>query len=54
MVEVVYGHKVTTIDDIYVKLSDLAVEMACEMGPMGGTIIVMVPFCTYCRHLLIP
>ena len=54
MVEVVYGHKVTTIDDIYVKLSDQAVEMACEMGPMGGTIIDMVPFCTYCRHLLIP
>ena len=52
MVEVVYGHKVTTIDDIYVKLSDQAVEMACEMGAMSGAIIDMVPFCTYCRVLV--
>ena len=44
MVEVVYGHKVTTTDDIYVKLSDQAVELACQMGTMGGTIIDVLPF----------
>ena len=45
MVEVVYGHRVITTDDIYVKLSDHAVELGCQIGTMGGTIIDILPFC---------
>ena len=46
LVEVVYGHKVTSSDDVHVKLADRSVELSGEVGNLGATIIDIFPFCT--------
>ena len=47
MIEVVYGHKVTSADDAHLKLADRSIELVGEIGNIGGTIIDFFPFCKY-------
>ena len=46
LVQVVYGHKVSSTDDVHVKLADHSVRLAGEIGTIGATIIDIFPFCT--------
>lgn len=42
--EVVYGHKVTSVDDIHMRLVDESVRLVTQVGSAGATIIDLMPF----------
>lgn len=47
MMEVAYGHDVTSLDDEIVVLAEKAVGAATEAGSPAATLIDFLPFCAY-------
>lgn len=45
ILESVYGHRVTSLDDDYVKIIERAMEATSASGPAGGSIADFLPFC---------
>ncbi|TFY68455.1 hypothetical protein EVJ58_g999 [Rhodofomes roseus] len=44
VLESVYGHRITSLDDEYVTLMDSAMEATTTTGAAGGTLVDMLPF----------
>lgn len=44
IIEIVYGHKVSSSDDKYMRLVDETTRLTGEIGSIGTTIIDLLPF----------
>lgn len=44
IIEVVYGHVVTSTDDVHMKLVEDSVRLVSGVGSVGATIIDLLPF----------
>ena len=47
MMEIAYGHEVTSLDDEIVVLAEKAVGATTEAGSPAATLIDFLPFCAY-------
>jgi hypothetical protein len=49
VLKIAYGHSVTSVDDEYVRLADLAAERTAKYNTAGSVLVDMIPARTNCR-----